>query len=352
MKSKPSIRDLAKACGISRTTASAALRGMPGVSEETRKKIKRLAEKIGYIADPKVAQVMSYIANPKGRRALQTIALVGAPELYNPPPWLNNGLLNRFYNGVKQRTLKLGYGFETFWMEEPNLTKRRLAEIMYSRGIDGFVLVLDYGKDPTSIDFDYDKFAVSVIGTSLIWPQLYAAEGNLHQGMMLAMSKAASYGYKRPGLLIRNSESGRADHTWEAGYYFSQSRLLEENRIPIKNFTRDDTSGIREWYDRHRPDVIIGHQPPGIRLLNENHISVPKDVAFIALEMHDMNSDIAGVNIQPENIGAVAVDLLALQFKTNQKGIPEVPQTVLIDCEWHDGTTLPDLTRQTQTAEL
>ena len=343
---------MAKACGVSRTTASAALRGKPGVSANTRKKVRQMAAKIGYVADPKVAQVMSHIASPTGTGALQTIALVGAPELNGAPPWANNGLLNRFHNGVQNRVLELGCGFETFWMAKPGMTKERLAEIMYSRGIDGIVLVLDYGKDPTTIEFDYDKFAVSVIGTSLKWPHLYASEGNLHQGMMLAMSKAAEYGYKRPGLLMRKSESRRADHTWEAGYYFSQSRLPEENRIPVKSFTRDDTSGIREWYDEHKPDVIIGHQPPGIRLLNENHLSVPEDVAFIALEMHDMDSDTAGVNIQPEYIGAVAVDLLALQFNTNQKGIPEMPQTVLIDCEWHEGSTLPNLTRKAQTVEL
>ena len=70
------------------------------------------------------------------------------------------------------------------------MSRERLAQIMYARGIDGMVLMLDYGKDPTSIEFEYDKFAVSVIGTSLTWPHLYSAEGNLHQGMLLAMRQA------------------------------------------------------------------------------------------------------------------------------------------------------------------
>ena len=296
---------------------------------------------MGYISDPKIAQVMSHIARSGESVPLQRIAIVGAPELKIPPPWSSNGLLHRFYLGVKRRAEQLGCGFEAFWMAEPNMSRKRLAQIMYSRGIDGMVMLLDYGRDPTTIEFEYDKFAVSVIGTSLKWPHLYSAEGNLHQGMMLAMRQALNYGYKRPGLMIRRGESQRGDHTWEAGYYFARSRLPKEDQIPVCLFERDDTSSIPMWYEAYQPDVIIGHQPPGIRLLGDYGISVPADVAFIALEMHEIDSKVSGVNIRPGSIGEKAVDLLAMQFIANQKGLPINPQTVLIDCEWHDGETLP-----------
>lgn len=346
MKSKPTIRDIAHACGVSRTSVSAALRGAEGVSEAVRHKIQKVADEMGYVRDPKVAQVMSHIARSGETKALQRIAIVSAPELKEAPPWDGNGLLHRFYLGVKRRAEQLGCGFEAFWMAEPNMTRKRLAQIMYSRGIDGMVLMLDYGKDPTVIEFEYDKFAVSVIGTSLKWPHLYSAEGNLHQGMLLAMRQAQNYGYKRPGLMIRQGESQRGDHSWEAGYYFARSRLPEQDRIPVCLFERDDTSSISEWYEKNQPDVIIGHQPPGIRLLGEYGISVPEDVAFIALEMHESDSEIAGINIHPESIGEKAVDLLTAQFRRNQTGLPDDPQTVLVDCEWHDGKTLPYIAKK------
>lgn len=267
--------------------------------------------------------------------------MMSAPEVNGPPPWKLNGLMNRFYNGVKSRAENLGCGFEAFWMAEPGMTSRRLAEIIYSRGIDGIVLMLDYGKDPTRIEFDFSKFAVSVIGRSLEWPHLYSAEGDLHQGMLMAMEQAKNYGYKRPGLMLRDSSSKRAEHSWEAAYYLAQSRLAMEDRIPVCKFGFDDTKAILDWYSEYVPDVIIGHDPPGLKLLRKYEIEVPEQVAFIALEMHDPGSEVAGVDIKPEGIAAAAVDLLAEQFRKNLQGLPENPETVIVKCEWHDGKTLP-----------
>ena len=343
MPEKITIRDIAKVCGVSRTTVSAALRGASGVSNEQRDRIQSIARDMGYVRDLKVAQVMSHIASSGAESYLRRIAMVSAPEVQGAPPWSRNGLMNRFYNGVKRRAEQLGCGFEAFWMAEPGMNNRRLQEIIYSRGIDGIVLMLDYGKDPTRIEFDFEQFAVSVIGRSLEWPHLYSAEGDLHQGMLLAMNQAKNYGYKRPGLMLRESSSKRAEHSWEAAYYFAQSQLPIEDRIPVCTFGFEDTSSIPEWFKAHRPDVIIGHEPPGLKLLDYYEIEVPKEVAFIALEMHDPNSEVAGVDIQPEGIAAAAVDLLAEQFRKNLHGLPEHPETVLVKCEWHDGKTLPFL---------
>ena len=45
-----SMKDIAKRCGVSTATVSKALSGQPDISEETRERIVRIADEMGYMA--------------------------------------------------------------------------------------------------------------------------------------------------------------------------------------------------------------------------------------------------------------------------------------------------------------
>lgn len=51
----PTIRALAKQLGLSRTTVSEALRGLPRIQQRTAKRVRDAAEKAGYHANPSQA---------------------------------------------------------------------------------------------------------------------------------------------------------------------------------------------------------------------------------------------------------------------------------------------------------
>ena len=48
MKNKVSMEDIAQQVGLSKNTVSLAMRGMPGISTETRTRILRIAQDMGY----------------------------------------------------------------------------------------------------------------------------------------------------------------------------------------------------------------------------------------------------------------------------------------------------------------
>jgi LacI family transcriptional regulator len=56
--------------------------------------------------------------------------------------------------------------------------------------------------------------------------------------------------------------------------------------------------------------------------------------------------DCAGTGRGIESVGAAAVDLVVQQLEHNERGIPEVPKTVLIDLEWVDGKTVIEQARK------
>ena len=66
---RPTLRSLAAEAGVSAMTMSLALRGSPGVSVTTRRRLRRLAESRGYRPDPHVARLMHHLRTRAPARA-------------------------------------------------------------------------------------------------------------------------------------------------------------------------------------------------------------------------------------------------------------------------------------------
>ncbi|MCC6093929.1 MAG: LacI family transcriptional regulator [Eubacterium sp.] len=98
LKRPVSIRDIAKACGVSVATVSKALNGYKDVSEETAHKIRRMAEKLDYHPDPSAIQLRTNISH--------NIGVVFEDET-------SSGLLHPYFssilNSAKNELERLGY---------------------------------------------------------------------------------------------------------------------------------------------------------------------------------------------------------------------------------------------------
>ncbi|MGN0362431.1 MAG: LacI family DNA-binding transcriptional regulator [Bilifractor sp.] len=93
-----SIRDIARECGVSVATVSKALNGYKDVSEETARKIRRVAEKLDYHPDPSAIQLRTNISH--------NIGVVFEDET-------SSGLLHPYFssilNSAKNELERLGY---------------------------------------------------------------------------------------------------------------------------------------------------------------------------------------------------------------------------------------------------
>ncbi|MCV7256733.1 LacI family DNA-binding transcriptional regulator, partial [Mycobacterium hackensackense] len=57
MQSRPTLEDVARHAGVSRALVSIVMRDAPGASEETRARVRRAADDIGYRPDPRARRL-------------------------------------------------------------------------------------------------------------------------------------------------------------------------------------------------------------------------------------------------------------------------------------------------------
>ena len=100
------LRHVARLAQLSPSAVSLALRNSPKISEATKKKVRKLAEKVGYRPDAKVVEMMTQLRKPRGVRQQACFGVISFyPERH---PWETSRHLAEVYAGMKRRAGELG----------------------------------------------------------------------------------------------------------------------------------------------------------------------------------------------------------------------------------------------------
>jgi LacI family transcriptional regulator len=131
------------------------------------------------------------------------------------------------------------------------------------------------------------------------------------------------------------------------GGYFSACEKLnipEVDRIPPLIPERLDESNLRTWIRRWKVEAILVHrQDQMLKLLPAIGYSVPDDIGFAHISMHEPSENISGLYFNPENLGSWAVDLVHWLLNREERGVPEPsPSVILTTYDWQPGKTLRD----------
>src|SRR4051794_8013672 len=70
------LRDIARKAGVHFSTVSLALRDHPRIPAETRERLRQLARKLGYVADPLLASLSSYRSKRRGEQFRSSLAWI------------------------------------------------------------------------------------------------------------------------------------------------------------------------------------------------------------------------------------------------------------------------------------
>jgi len=340
------IRQLAKLCGVSRTTVSLALREDMSISASTRARIQALAAKLGYHPDPDIALQMSRIARRGRKVRVSTLGLLSPwPE---QRAWQNNWILEQYHDGIIDQATDLGYRVEEFWLRAPGMNCARLVRILRYRGIHG-VVVLNHPESTAAGSLDLSGLAAVALGRTLAQPGVPAVDHDHFGGMRQALSHLNNRGYRRIGLALFDDwqERIRTGHQWEAAFALHQAGIARGDRLPVFVGLRSETVAFARWFEKHRPEAVLCDYPWARELLLSKGVAVPRTTGFACLMWRDASDGCAGIDMNCVEAGRIATALLhaKLSLKARPRDLAPASgslalQVTLVSGLWRDEPSL------------
>jgi DNA-binding LacI/PurR family transcriptional regulator len=327
------LKHIGDSCAVSKATVSLALRDDPRISEKTRTKIKAVATRLGYRMNPLVSAHSAYVRTARQHKAATVLGyLTNWTSTAQPASSLVN---QRCLAGMNARAKELGYRVDQFQLREQGLTERRLSRILAARNIMG-VVVADLAKAHSELDLDWQNVASVAIGYGLRAPAIHRVCHDQYGSMRRLLAELTALGYKRIGLAMEHRQDERTNHLILAAALAHQHQHGNV-RVPPLLPTDWNREVFLKWHRRHRPDVVVSVLDEVVGWLQDAGVKVPDDTSFASV--CTLKPSGSGIFQHFEAIGAAAIDLLVSQLHTNQRGLPQHPQTNSILGSWQLGTT-------------
>lgn len=336
-----SMADVARVAGVHKATAARALNHDPRISPETRHKVERAAESLGYRVNHLLAAWMSTRRRrvPVGNAVIAYVTGNSTRYGWRPPA----SDLPDFFPGAARRAQEAGFTIEDFWLREKGMTPERFTGILRARNIQGILMGRMPGCETTLLEYDWSSFSVVALGVSLAAPIFHRVRENHFHTASLAARQCFERGFRRIGLAFdRVDDVGRMNDMWVGGMLSEQAKWpVDVYRVPPLLSHKPNRGEFSAWFKRHRPDVIIASQTnPARDWLTEMKVRVPEDVGLVDLRCYDPAAGITGIHYDFSETGAVGVEMLIALLHRQERGIPARPQEVLLQGDWVEGSTL------------
>lgn len=330
------IRELARLAGVSPGAASLALRGRPGVSEETRKRVASLAAKHGYRPNPMVTALMTQVGARQRRRVDSIIGLLTTLNVTRYPMHSTPRL---FLNGINQAAGRAGYVVEPFTHGHFD-EQVPLARMLNTRRIRG-VILHEMQDEFVALTLDRSQFAFVAVGVPIVGlPVDFVCNDHRHS-VSLALQNLRRLGYRRPGLALDGKRPEHAESGMLAAMLLAQFRDDAGDCITPLVTAEWSPQVLLEWYHHEKPDVILSSDHLALDWLRDGGVRVPREVGFAHMDVDPSWKGIAGVDQCNEEVGAATMDLLISLLNGNRFGLPKHPRTVKLQGSWVAGATAP-----------
>ena len=312
----PTIYDVAKRAGVSSMTVSRVINGKRDVKPETREKVLKAIEEIGYVPN---SLARSFVL-----QKTKSIGLV-ITDITNP-------FFTTLARGVEDTAMKNQFSV-IFCNTDENPEKELLyLEVLARKRIDGVILASASGKRSPLKSLLIKNIPIVLIDRDIEGlDDLDVVKGDSVQGAYLLTKHLISLGHRRIGIIVGNRNISTAEERVE-GY----KRALAESGIPVdeslikfSQYSRDggynSTKELLSLEDR--PTAIFGGNNfiaiGSLVAIRELGLKVPEDIALVSFDDIESLSQVypfLTVVTQPAySMGVIAAELLIRRIEGRDK---------------------------------
>jgi LacI family transcriptional regulator len=341
-KNTVTLGQIAETAGVSRATASRALKDNPVISKPVRQRIQKLARKLGYRPDPEATRLMSYLKKSGQTRFESVIGLLNA---YDSLDQLRESRYTaNLIAGAESRARELGYSIDYLHMGIEGMTPRRMDQIIATRGIRGVLIPPE--PDPLfNTELNWSKISAVATTTTARPLNLHRVLPHNFHNIGLIFESLLERGYGRIGVILWDRLEERQMQA--AGSIYGLYAHIRKRIPPLKPFEwqwldpeeRKDER-MRRWIEREKPEVVVGFGDACTQVITRaTGMKIPADIGFISYG--DCPRSMSRLDQNPRDVGAAAVDMLSAHIQRGDTGLPETPKTTLIEGHLIEGDTLP-----------
>ena len=298
---RPTIKDIAKAAGVSVATVSRALRGLPYVAAATRARVVKIAADLRYEAHPQAAGLAS------GRT--WTIGLVA--------PQVGTWFPSRALGGMNTVLGAAGYDLLISLMVTPEDRRRFLREAgSFCRRVDGLILIDTFvSSESSSADSYFDRPVVAVGerlegASSIAIDNRLAARHAVEHLIELGHERIGLIGGSRPAAMptpvVEQRLRGYEDALTAAGQAIDETLVVDGKWTAVGGGValaaladrRDTPSAVFCMSD----EMAFGAIREAARL----GLAVPGDLSVIGFDDHDL-SEALGLTTMRQSVDDMGV---------------------------------------------
>jgi LacI family transcriptional regulator len=322
------LSDVARMANVSISTVSLVLRSRGRMSPETRARVKKVAEEIGY--RPNLAASM--LARQRREAALPhlPVAVIGMGTLASKFP------ATAFMQSFTKHAAERG-----FLLEKPETEDDvpKLLRILYYRGVRGVVLSHHIDTDSLT-EKDVKPFSILIHGQPFKKSPFHRVSTEVFEGVRSLWEEMWNRGYRRIGAaLFRHPQDIQDDFAREAAVMNCQARHRAA-RIPTFIEPLGSDQEMVEWVRKTRPDAVLAFGNWHYYVLKDAGFRIPEDFGFGGLHVVP-GQEVDGMYEDFEELGRVTVIQLDTMIRHNETGFPVRPHQLLIAQVYKPGMTLP-----------
>lgn len=273
-----SIKDIANHCGVSVATVSKALNGYPDVCEETRERVNRAAEELGYLANASA-------------RALKTNRSYNIGVLFVDSR--SSGLAHEFFSHVLDslRVEAEAGGYDLTFING-TVGRRPTSYLQHCRyrGVDGVVIASVDFHDPLVIELVESELPVVTIDH--VFNNRIAVMSDNTRGMEELVRYVAGKGHRRIAFI--HGERTTVTQNRLIGFHRACEELgIEERKEYLVEGAYHDTEGCYEATKKllalpERPSCIFFPDDfsyiGGFNAIREEGLRIPEDISAVGYD--------------------------------------------------------------------